>query len=340
MTHLQLKKFIKYLGQIGYSIVGPVKTLVRQWPNGSRRPAGRSKQIVIKPITKFQELDLSDQLPLYSFKKYFLPSFETLFTYKKRQIKTKYALKKQALFGLSIFDLRAVLLYNMVFKNDPYYKARMKNILIIGQTKKPLSRPKYNLWQDKNEKDALKHVPFDIFLSTQQNKTRFKVFTGSLKGRQILNKYGYKKYIHIQFIKPGPQKNSSKLLKLKNKIAAYSDAKIWEELGKICIECGKCSIICPTCFCFDIKDCPALQTKQGTRQRIWTSCFYPEFSQIAGGEKFLNTTSERIYNWYYHKFVRIVDEYGISGCTGCGRCSKVCPAGININKVLGKIKTS
>lgn len=81
-----------------------------------------------------------------------------------------------------------------------------------------------------------------------------------------------------------------------------------------------------------------LKKNEGQRKQCWTSCFYQEFSEIAGGYKFLDNTAKRIYNWYYHKFVRIPEEYSFSGCVGCGRCIKVCPAGINIREELEKIK--
>ena len=328
MTKQTLQKFINWLKGKDYSIIGPVET---------------DKQILIKQILKPQELDLSGRLPLHSFKKYFIPPLDILFQYKNKRFRPDLAAKKQVLIGMSIFDLKAILLYNHVFEKDPYYQARLRNNLIIGQTKMPPSYIRtFRLWKEEYEEDVLEHLQFDIFLGKQKKKTKkteFRIFTGSQKGQRILNKFGYKNYEHIQFAGPIKEEGiDSQIIEVKNRMEKYANPKLWKELGEICLECGKCSIICPTCFCFNMGDRPNLENKKGARVRCWTTCFYDEFSEIAGGHKFLATTAERIYNWYWHKFVRILDEYSFPGCVGCGRCSMVCPAGIDICKVLSAIK--
>lgn len=328
MTKIQLQKFISYLDREGYSVIGPVKI---------------DKRILIRQIDQPKELDLSNQLPLYSFKKYFIPPCETLFKYDKGRFKSDFVLKKQALFNVSIFDLKSILLYNYVFEKDPYYQARLASTLIIGQDRMPSPDMRtFQVWQKKYEEEVLEHLQFDIFLDRQKKKNKnieFKILTGSHKGQRILKKFGYKSYEHIQFA--GPVKKpymTESLLEVKDKMSRFLKSRIWEKLGQKCIECGKCSIVCPTCFCFDMADCPNLKDKQGARDRYWACCFYDEFSEITGGEKFLNTTAERIYYWYYHKFVRIPDEYSFPGCVGCGRCTMACPAGIDICQVLSDIK--
>ena len=328
MTKLQLRKFINWLGKEGYSIIGPVK---------------ESKQISIKGITRPKELDLSNRLPLYSFKKYLIPPKEILFEYAGQQFKSQLVSKKQALFGMSIFDLKALLLYNHVFEKDPYYQARRQNTLIIGQVRMPPPQfPSFQIWQEKYEEDVLEHLQFDIFLGSQRKNGKginFRIYTGTRIGQEILESFGYKNYEHIQFAGPIKEEGvEPQILEVREKMSKYFNPKIWEKLGKICIECGKCSLVCPTCFCFDMKDEPDLKKSQGVRTRRWTTCFYEDFSEIAGGHKFLATTSEKIHNWYWHKFVRIPDEYSFPGCVGCSRCSMVCPAGIDICKVLSSIR--
>ena len=196
--------------------------------------------------------------------------------------------------------------------------------------------------------EDLKHLPFDIFLAPDA-KNNYQVFAGSIKGQRILEHFGYKNYEPIQF--KGPKKEAEtdeRLRKLRDKLKNYPNPKIWEELGQRCIECGKCTLACPTCFCFRTDDEPALEEKTGRRLRCWDSCYYQEFSEVAGsstssgqaGHKFLTSAAQRIHFWYFHKFARIPDEFGFAGCVNCGRCAKVCSVGIDIKKVLEEIENS
>ncbi|PKL72701.1 hypothetical protein CVV26_00330 [Candidatus Kuenenbacteria bacterium HGW-Kuenenbacteria-1] len=335
MSQAQLQKFIAFLQKQKYSVFGLFE---------------ENEIIKIKPILNPKKFKLLGKFSFYSFKKFFLFSKEILFNFKKnRLIKNKDIILKQALLGMSIFDLKALILYNNVFEKDCYYQQRKKNTLVIGQSIMLSDEKTFQIWEDKYEEDILEHLHFDIFLgiinkslvqsSMGSKKIKYKVFTGTIIGQEILDKFGFKDYEHIQFAGPIKEEGLDlEMVKIKDAMKKNYKSEIWEELGKKCIECGKCSLVCPTCFCFNIYDQMDLEKNKGQRVQCWASCFYQEFSEIAGGYKFLDSTAKRIYNWYYHKFVRIPEEYSFSGCVGCGRCIKVCPAGINIRETLEKIK--
>ena len=138
-----------------------------------------------------------------------------------------------------------------------------------------------------------------------------------------------RKQLKVKAIKP---KLTARLKKVKERLEEKFKSEIWTELSEKCLECGKCTAVCPTCFCFRLDD-----DSQKVRRRTLDSCFFHDFSEIAGNFKFLDCTAQRIYFWYYHKFVRIPEQYNLPGCVECGRCTKVCPAGIDLEEVLKKI---
>lgn len=320
MTKEQLNNLIKFL-QKDHRIIGTKRF---------------GKFLDVAEIKDPAELTLENQLPFHGFKKYFLPEKTVLFEYNKFKFQENLTAPKIAIFGINILDLKAVLLYDQVFEKDPYYQAQRANILIIAHNFLPSIES--NIFEEKYEEDILEHLPFDIFLAGI-NKDKFEVFSGSSRGQKLLEKNKITDYRHIQFSGPISEEGSNKFHKLiYDKFKNSADKKIWDELDKRCIECGKCTIICPTCYCFRLDDESAIEPTQGQRVRAWDACFYHEFSEVAGGVKFLKTTGERIRFWYWHKFVRNFEEFSFAGCIGCNRCSVVCPAKININEVLEDIK--
>jgi ferredoxin len=290
-----------------------------------------NNQIAINELRDPKEVALSNRLPFYSWKKFFVPEKEILFQTTSNQLAPpEKNEKKIALLGINPVDLQAILLYDKVFTDDPYYQARKENTLIIGYglETKMLDKSIRKL----NEK-ILENLRFDIFID--ENKTETQAYAGSAMGNEILEKIGCKKFKKIEF--KGHKYNKEwegKMNLRRDSLKNRHNSEIWEKLGKICLECGKCTIACPTCFCFRMDD------SSESRERCWDSCYYSEFSEVAGGHKFLNSGAERIHFWYNHKFARIPDEYGMMGCVGCGRCHEVCPVGIDIKKVMEDVEKS
>jgi ferredoxin len=291
-----------------------------------------NNQVSINELSSAKEVILSNRLPFFSWKKFFVPEKEMLFKTNNNQFAAPETNgEKIALLGINPVDLQAVLLYDKVFANDPYYQTRMKNTLIIGYSleTKMLDKSTRKL----NEK-GLENLRFDIFIDENKKQT-VQAYAGSDLGAEILDQIGCKKYAKIKF--KGHKYNKeweTKMNARRDSLENRHDPKIWDELGKTCLECGKCTIVCPTCFCFRIDDSPE------NRERCWDSCYYSEFSEVAGGHKFLNSTASKIHFWYNHKFARIPDEYGMMGCIGCHRCHEVCPVGIDIKKVMEDVEKS
>jgi len=123
--------------------------------------------------------------------------------------------------------------------------------------------------------------------------------------------------------------------KLKDKdTATLFDASFWEDVAFACINCGTCTYVCPTCWCFDIQD--ETHGLSGIRMRNWDSCMYPLFTFHGSGHNPRDTKTQRVRQRFMHKLKYYVDKYdnGIQ-CVGCGRCIRLCPVNIDIRKVCG-----
>jgi sulfhydrogenase subunit beta (sulfur reductase) len=113
----------------------------------------------------------------------------------------------------------------------------------------------------------------------------------------------------------------------------------WEEVARRCLTCGCCTMVCPTCFCSTIKDVTDLSGRTGQRWRKMDSCFSVEFSYIYGGSV-RSTPKSRYRQWMTHKLANWIDQFGTSGCVGCGRCITWCPVGIDITEEVKVIMES
>ncbi len=110
----------------------------------------------------------------------------------------------------------------------------------------------------------------------------------------------------------------------------------WEEIASRCLGCANCTMVCPTCFCVDVAD---TLTLDGTavRSKTWGSCFSIDFSYIHGGP-IRTSPAARYRHWITHKLATWIDQFGTSGCVGCGRCITWCPAAIDITEEIAALR--
>lgn len=317
----KLQSFVKNLAS-GFKLVAPVRQ------NGI---------LTIAQIKDFEEIDWTGALPEKSWKPYILPATEKITDHSggaAKEILTK--TDRTALVGINVVDLKALSLFDLVFSNDIYYQKRRRQLLIIGYGANwPNEYKKLKPFSHNYEEDILEHVPFDVFIAQTKGGV-YKFYSGSEKGQTILESLGIKNFDHVEFAGPIPEEGPDKrMMLLMEKVEKSAGKRIWEELGKKCIACGKCSIACPTCYCFDLED--KSDNNSPARERHWGNCFYNDFSKVAGGHKELDTVGKKIFFWYVHKFVRVPFGYRVPGCVSCGRCTKVCPVGIDIAKNIATL---
>jgi len=116
---------------------------------------------------------------------------------------------------------------------------------------------------------------------------------------------------------------------LKEALDEHAEHRHWDEVASRCLTCGNCTLACPTCFCVTVDDTLDLTGNAAARWRRWDTCFSLEFSYMHGGSVRLSPRS-RYRQWLTHKLASWVDQFGVSGCVGCGRCITWCPVGIDI----------
>jgi ferredoxin len=113
----------------------------------------------------------------------------------------------------------------------------------------------------------------------------------------------------------------------------------WDDVAKRCLSCGNCTMVCPTCFCTTVYDTTDLETGGITRTRQWESCHSHQFSYTTAGPV-RSTVRGRYRHWLRHKLCTWWDQFGCSGCVGCGRCITWCPVGIDLTAETARLRQS
>ena len=111
----------------------------------------------------------------------------------------------------------------------------------------------------------------------------------------------------------------------------------WDNIAARCLSCANCTMVCPTCFCTTVEDVSDVTGTHAERWRHWDSCFTLSFSYIHGGS-IRNSSKSRYRQWMTHKLASWIDQFGSSGCVGCGRCITWCPVGIDITEEVRAIR--
>jgi NAD(P)H-flavin reductase/formate hydrogenlyase subunit 6/NADH:ubiquinone oxidoreductase subunit I len=123
---------------------------------------------------------------------------------------------------------------------------------------------------------------------------------------------------------------------LRDRLLAQLESPRWAEVADRCLACANCTLVCPTCFCTSVSQRSDLDGMDAVAVRGWDSCFSGDFARVAGGN-FRSRREDRYRQWLTHKFATWIDQFGTSGCVGCGRCITWCPVGIDVREELAAI---
>jgi NAD-dependent dihydropyrimidine dehydrogenase PreA subunit len=167
---------------------------------------------------------------------------------------------------------------------------------------------------------------FDLLLTDIEDK--YTVTIGSEKGKNLLEKYAKTENAKDSDIKNIDKARKKTLNKYKKKVnlpkeewssvlVANYDSGVWEERSDKCIECSSCTMVCPTCYCYDVKDEVSLNLKTGSRIRTWDGCLLRDFTKIGSGEFFREERKERYRHRFFRKGNYLPARYGFVACVGC-----------------------
>ena len=126
---------------------------------------------------------------------------------------------------------------------------------------------------------------------------------------------------------------------IKDLLARNYEHDRWNDVANRCLTCGNCTLVCPTCFCTTVEDVSDLRGEEAERVRKWDSCFTMDFTYTGAGSV-RSSARSRYRQWMTHKLGTWIDQFGTSGCVGCGRCITWCPVAIDITEEVRAIRES
>src|SRR3972149_3234795 len=283
------------------------------------------------------ELRLDYDVTLLPPKKYFFPQRESLFTYSLSNgfsAKNPVEAKPMVIIGVHPYDIVALLHMDEIFretKSDPYYFEKRNSSIIIGVNIQHMSKYCFA----PNMGTAIIDYGYDLMLTDLGN--RYAINIGHAKGEELLNKYAKNVTTALaRDIQLVGQKKREIMNKTTEKFdfqtelipellsKFYGESIFWEKHSEKCLACGSCVLVCPTCYCFDVKENPDLTLAHGERIRTWDGCLLEDFAKVASGENFRPTRPTRYRHRYFKKGKYLYDRFGFISCVGCGRCSSNC----------------
>jgi sulfhydrogenase subunit beta (sulfur reductase) len=283
--------------------------------------------------------------PMMPPKDWLLPRYETLFKVNvgKGETIVEPAVpenKPAVMLGVWLPDAQAIMVLDRVFLddkfNDPYYAARRENTVIVAVM------PAEKRWSwfcnstDDVEtwKDSVDVLMYDL-------GEKFYVEGISAKGEEIITGSVFtepseadtiaRNQVWDQFAKCEKLPFAEK--KLYENLAWEDPA--WAEISQKCIACGMCSYMCPSCSCFDIQDETCGSCIE--RYRCRDTCQFEDFTLMGAGHNPRDNQLPRSRQRLLHKFKYQHEQFGVVGCTGCGRCVELCPVNVDIRDVLTRI---
>ncbi len=257
---------------------------------------------------------------------------------------------KLAFVGVRACDRQAIAVLDKVFLEgkyvDPTYKSQRENVFIVAVNCSQAGGTCFCVSMGTGPKATF---GFDLALTEviENGAHYFVVEIGSTRGAEILGGVPCKEASSEQLAAAkrvvaeaaahmGRQMDTTDI---KGLLYRNYENPRWDNVAARCLNCSNCTMVCPTCFCTTVEDVTDLTDDSTERWRKWDSCFTLDFTYIVGGSVRASALA-RYRQWMTHKLATWIDQFGTSGCVGCGRCITWCPVAIDITEEARAIRES
>lgn len=326
----ELSLFVDFLNK-DYKVYGPVK---------------KGTEHVFGPIKRASDLELDYQSTILPPKKLLHQPFETMFHFTtdgniKEVQKNE---EKQVLLGVHPCDVNAIAVLDKAYMDeypDPYYQEKRKNTIVVALNCNTVGETCFCSLLGTG---PVLESKYDILMTDLGNE--YLLEAGSEVGDDILENCGMSG-VSANAITEKQNKVSTLMKKMPQPVPAEGLSKllennfrhpIWDKLAHECLACGSCTMVCPTCFCYNVIDKIDLDLKNGQRQRVWDSCMMLDFGKVAMDGNFRKDRDARIKQRIYHKMKYMSEQFGMPGCVGCGRCIKTCIKKIDPREIISELR--
>lgn len=277
----------------------------------------------------------------------FLPQMEAMFRFHKGE--EGYQIEppakngqKQLLFGIRPCDARAMAILDMTFEDaykDPYYLEKRKKAVLVGLGCTNPCESCFCTSMGTSPTD-----PTNVDLMLIDIGGHFLIEEVTAKGKELIARTG-----GLEEATKDDEANAEKARetaynKVSRKLAtegikdklldSFDDEEFWSKTAAKCISCGICTLLCPTCYCFDIND--EMVRGEGTRFRSWDSCGFPLYTKMPM-ENPRQEKWRRVRQKVCHKYEFYPMAFDVIACTGCGRCIRLCPVNWDITQVIESV---
>jgi ferredoxin len=288
----------------------------------------------------------------HSWKKFLHPPRLSLFRMEKRDgdwsFQEQGEAPRFALIGARSCELQAIAIQDKVFLGGPFvdkdYEARRDQVFVVAVN---CSDPASTCFCTSMEGGPRALRGYDLVLTELLDEERHDLLVevGSEAGSAVMAELGLDEAMAqdvalARGVSEAASQRIERSLDTSNvRELLYDNAEHprWDDVAARCLACGNCTMVCPTCFCSTVEDVSDLTGDTAERVRVWDSCFTAEFSYVHGGAVRQSTRS-RYRQWLTHKLGSWQDQFGTSGCVGCGRCITWCPPGIDLTEEVRALR--